>query len=87
MKSCHGNRNNRQGAVNGSNNFGKTNSCFYCWRNVSEGAKKPTYKELYAFENCRQDVIISKKTSSPHSFDSSTPRLNNYGNGISISLL
>ena len=87
FKSCHGNCNSRKCAVNGNNNCGKDYSCFYCWRTGSEGAKKPTYKELYAFENSRQDVLISKKTPRPHSIHISSPRLNNHGNGISISSL
>ena len=87
LKRCHGNCNSTKSVVNGSHNCGKDNSCFYCWRTVSEGAKKPTYKELYAFENSRQDVLISKKTPRPHSIHISSPRLNKHGNGISISLL
>ena len=45
----------------------RASSCFYCWRNLSDGAKKPTYAELFAFENSRQSVIGSTETTCSHS--------------------
>ena len=41
--------------VNDSRGRDTNKACFYCWRNFSEGAKKPTYSELFAFENNRQE--------------------------------
>ena len=42
-------------------------SCFYCWRGLTEGAKKPTYKELFAFEVNRQQHSRLKRSPRPHS--------------------
>ena len=60
--------------VNGSNRTDGTgykldqySSCFYCWRGLTEGAKKPTYKELFAFEINRQQRTRSKRSPRPHS--------------------
>ena len=86
LKRCNGNCSTK-GDVNGSSRFGKDYSCFYCWRNISEGAKKPTYKELYAFENSKHGVLMSKKTSRPHSIHISTPTQNKPGNVTFILLL
>ena len=74
----------RNGNHVGGNNGGNKSSCFYCWRNFSEGAKKPTYKELFAFENSRQGMLRSKQKSQPLSMHSSTPNLNKYDKGTCI---
>ena len=49
----------------------KGSSCIYCWRNLSEGAKKPTYSELFAFENNRQQSQSHKMSSGPELFPGS----------------
>ena len=49
----------------------KGSSCIYCWRNLSEGAKKPTYSELFAFENNRQQSQSHKRSSGPELFPGS----------------
>ena len=49
----------------------KGSSCIYCWRNLSEGAKKPTYSELFAFENDRQQSQSHKRSSGPELFPGS----------------
>ena len=66
----------RNGKHVGGNNGGNKNSCFYCWRNLSEGAKKPTYKELFEFESSRQGMVGSKNSSNGHSIHGSVSNLN-----------
>ena len=76
----------RNGKHVGGNNGGKENSCFYCWRNFSEGAKKPTYKELFEFESSRQGILRSKMISHRHSIHYSTPNLNKNEKGTFIAI-
>ena len=59
----------------------KGSSCFYCWRNLSEGAKKPTYSELFAFENNKQQSRSLKRSSGPEVFPGSpfTENKNDFG--------
>ena len=50
----------------------KGSSCLYCWRNLSEGAKKPTYSELFAFENNRQQYQSLESSSGSEVFPGSS---------------
>ena len=79
LKSCDENCSNRKDVA--GRNTGKDQSCFYCWRKFSEGAKKPTYMELFALENSRQQMLSSKQTLRPRSIHISTPSLSRKTNG------
>ena len=69
---CYGSNCGNRNPNDDGRRVDRSSLCFYCWRGLEEGAKRPTHKELFAFESNKQQAKKSTHHRSVHTTNRAT---------------